>query len=329
MPRSDSLEYKISKETIQSLIDEKKSLRDIAKIYMVSISSICRLVAKYKLNFPNRYESLKNKRQHIINCFDSNLTENESWLLGFIYTDGCLMDNNRLQISVTDKDGVEKALQIIGCGSIRQISNNNCVGKTLYNYSVMSEKLSEKLKFFGVVPRKTKLVEFPMNSGLKLQHFIRGLFDGDGSWGVDRRDDSLIASFCSASYGFIKFLHELLKPITKSKAQIRKRKEKEFWVISYQGKSAVELANYLYQDNFVCLNRKYEVVKRFLNTSQNCSSCGELVKKDLSVRSHHCTSCGLTLDRDENAAKNILALGLESIGNQSIEAASKLCLVAE
>jgi putative transposase len=65
------------------------------------------------------------------------------------------------------------------------------------------------------------------------------------------------------------------------------------------------------------------------NTSQNCSGCGELVKKDLSVRIHHCTSCGLTLDRDENAALNILRIGLDSLGNQSLEATSKLCLVVE
>ncbi len=45
-------------------------------------------------------------------------------------------------------------------------------------------------------------------------------------------------------------------------------------------------------------------------TSQICSSCGEIVKKDLSVRVHHCHHCNLTIDRDENAALNILRLGL-------------------
>ena len=44
------------------------------------------------------------------------------------------------------------------------------------------------------------------------------------------------------------------------------------------------------------------------NTSQKCSSCGQTVKKSLSVRTHKCT-CGLTLDRDTNAAINILRLG--------------------
>jgi len=38
----------------------------------------------------------------------------------------------------------------------------------------------------------------------------------------------------------------------------------------------------------------------------NDSGCGEIVKKSLAVRIHRCDSCGLVLDRDHNAAKNIL-----------------------
>jgi putative transposase len=41
-------------------------------------------------------------------------------------------------------------------------------------------------------------------------------------------------------------------------------------------------------------------------TSQDCSACGTRIKKSLSVRTHICTSCGVVLDRDHNAAKNIL-----------------------
>jgi putative transposase len=54
-------------------------------------------------------------------------------------------------------------------------------------------------------------------------------------------------------------------------------------------------------------------------TSQDCSRCGQKVKKDLSVRWHSC-SCGCQLDRDHNAAKNVKyrAVGhsvLNSLGN--------------
>ena len=45
-------------------------------------------------------------------------------------------------------------------------------------------------------------------------------------------------------------------------------------------------------------------------TSQDCSRCGSRVKKSLSTRTHICWSCGLVMDRDQNAARNILALAL-------------------
>ena len=48
------------------------------------------------------------------------------------------------------------------------------------------------------------------------------------------------------------------------------------------------------------------------NTSKTCSKCGEIHEMDVSVRRMVC-SCGNDEDRDVNAAKNILALGLQSI----------------
>jgi putative transposase len=48
-------------------------------------------------------------------------------------------------------------------------------------------------------------------------------------------------------------------------------------------------------------------------TSQNCSNCGETVKKSLSVRTHVC-KCGCILDRDHNAAINILTKALRQSG---------------
>ncbi|NEO80498.1 transposase [Moorena sp. SIO4G3] len=49
-------------------------------------------------------------------------------------------------------------------------------------------------------------------------------------------------------------------------------------------------------------------------TSQNCSDCGEVVKKSLSTRTHTC-KCGCQLDRDHNAAINILKRALGTVGH--------------
>lgn len=54
-------------------------------------------------------------------------------------------------------------------------------------------------------------------------------------------------------------------------------------------------------------------------TSQKCSSCGVIVKKSLSTRTHNC-SCGCELHRDTNAAINILNLAKNRGGHPQINA---------
>jgi len=56
------------------------------------------------------------------------------------------------------------------------------------------------------------------------------------------------------------------------------------------------------------------------NTSQNCSGCGNSVQKDLSIRVHNCPYCGLVLDRDHNAAINILKRSNSTVGTTGINA---------
>lgn len=54
-------------------------------------------------------------------------------------------------------------------------------------------------------------------------------------------------------------------------------------------------------------------------TSQECSQCGAIVKKSLSTRTHTC-QCGCVMDRDENAARNILSRGLSTVGHTGTSA---------
>lgn len=49
-------------------------------------------------------------------------------------------------------------------------------------------------------------------------------------------------------------------------------------------------------------------------TTQDCSRCKHREEKKLSERTHRCSHCGYATTRDLNAAENILALGLDSLG---------------
>jgi putative transposase len=65
-------------------------------------------------------------------------------------------------------------------------------------------------------------------------------------------------------------------------------------------------------------------------TSQTCRICGHCERANRQTQAvFECVKCHHTENADLNAAKNILRLGLESLGNQSLEATSKPCLAAE
>lgn len=55
-------------------------------------------------------------------------------------------------------------------------------------------------------------------------------------------------------------------------------------------------------------------------TTQECSRCGKTVPKTLCERTHFCPHCGLVMDRDQNAAINILFRGLALAGREPSEA---------
>jgi putative transposase len=74
----------------------------------------------------------------------------------------------------------------------------------------------------------------------------------------------------------------------------------------YQFRVWVEYFGKVFKRVTVAVNPQY--------TSQECSSCGEVVKKTLSTRTHVC-KCGCVMDRDENAARNILSRSLGTVGH--------------
>ncbi|GIW59570.1 MAG: hypothetical protein KatS3mg087_0636 [Patescibacteria group bacterium] len=62
------------------------------------------------------------------------------------------------------------------------------------------------------------------------------------------------------------------------------------------------------EDKSAIASRKFIKVNPH-NTSQECSNCGNVVKKSLSQRTHECPVCGFVADRDINAAINIKKRG--------------------
>ena len=74
----------------------------------------------------------------------------------------------------------------------------------------------------------------------------------------------------------------------------------------YQFRQWLEYFGKVFKRVTIAVNPQY--------TSQDCSDCGQVVKKTLSTRTHSC-KCGCVLGRDENAARNILSRSLGTVGH--------------
>jgi transposase-like protein len=273
--RSHAKLYHFGPEVLREMVEGGMSLREIGHKLGMASSAVLNACVSFDIPLKDREEQFLAKRRRQIpdSLFSPPLNAQESWLLGLLMTDGCVMERTLIKLSISDKDGTQLASQIIGFGSVRESSpeireyNGKIIHGRLpvWNYVACSIQLVERLEAFGLTARKTKTLTFPNVLDIALPDFIRGLWDGDGSWFVDKRDNSLIAHFGCASEPFMHALQAITSNITGSRAQVRSNSRKDFWQLSYQTKPAVALARWLYYDaGLVCLERKHAIVRPFL-----------------------------------------------------------------
>jgi hypothetical protein len=274
--RSDAKLYQSDPEILRQMVEDGMSIREIGRILGMASSSVHNACGSFGIQLKDRYEQFlaKNCRQIPDSLFSTPLSPKESWLLGLLMTDGCANEKEHfIKLSISDKDGVQLASQIIGFGSIREslpttseYNGKKIQGKLpVWNYVACSTRLVERLGMLGLTPRKTKTLTFPNVLDLSLPDFIRGLWDGDGSWFVDKNDKALVTHFGCASEPFMRTLYSIISDIAGGTAQVRPNNRKDFWHLSYHTKPAVALARWLYYEpDPVCLARKYVIVKPFL-----------------------------------------------------------------
>jgi hypothetical protein len=272
--RSDAKLYQSDPEILRQMVEDGMSIREIGRVLGMASSAVHNACGSFGIQLKDRYEQFlaKNARQIPDSLFATPLNPKESWLLGLLMTDGCVSEKEHLiKLSITDKDGVQLASQIIRFGNIRERSpqireyNGKIIqGKlSIWDYTACSIQLVERLDTLGLTSRKTKTLMFPNLSDIALPDFIRGLWDGDGSWCI--ADNALIAHFGCASESFIYALQAITSSITGSSAQVRSNHRKDFWQLSYGQKRAVTLARWLYYEpDLPCLERKRAIVQPFL-----------------------------------------------------------------
>ena len=131
------------------------------------------------------------KRTYPINerCFDE-LNDRSAYFLGLLYADGrCTLENKvRLWVSEKDKGILLRYRDFLQTNS-RPIKNKLLDGKQYFGLDFRSWRVHNKIKEYELTLRKEKRhrLNIKLLQPEVRRHFVRGIFDGDGGFYVDKR----------------------------------------------------------------------------------------------------------------------------------------------
>lgn len=196
------------------------------------------------------------------------LTHNSAWLLGFLTADATLHSNTyQISINLSIKD--IKILEFIK----QELTIKNPiydkkmtlkVNNKEYNLKLLkfgSKYLYNKLSEYHIIPCKTGKEQFPNIEKCLIPSYIRGYFDGDGSFGIYQYKNKSAQYNCQitcASYTFLESLHNIIKI-----GKIRKRSNNNCydWVTNSK-KDIIQFGDFIYSDNGFYLKRKKDIFNK-------------------------------------------------------------------
>lgn len=219
------------------------------------------------------------------NYFEKIDTPEKAYWLGFIYTDGYVTTGNRwgIELGIQDKAHLENLMKDLDSNiSIKERIRKN--GTVSCQFQIKNKKMYDDLYDKGVIRNKTEVLEFPNTDVVGeelIPHFIRGLFDGDGSYLYHYRDQirkdrgNKVYSRLSKQISFVckseKFIKTLKQTICEScgcefNLNVNKTHNNLPTLTTSNAESMMKFINYIYSKDITrYLERKYLKIQEIKN----------------------------------------------------------------
>lgn len=236
------------KEKVIELYKSGVSQSVIEKELQMTRKTIRELIKSSNLHYKTKSEQwLIRYGNELDETIFDELNEESLYWIGFLYADGHITKERGYSIELglkkEDKEHIQKFKNFLKC------SNSVKEAKNSFRIRIGSQKIHEKLKEFGFDNNKSftaKPHELLKNS----RDFWRGLVDGDGCIGKYKQETINLAGTFETIKEFISFC--------KSNKQPSKASGKELYQVSFYSKEAKQIADILYKDSKVHLERKYQ-----------------------------------------------------------------------
>lgn len=289
---------------VNQYFKEKKSLSDIAEGCSCSRQFVHKKMLEYEIPRRTlrsaRKMALKQKKIIVNRLQDDGLihsviyqkieyngkffaswSQEMAYVLGILYTDGCLSMSIHHGKKVTrrtpiisfaqkERELVAKVLALMDCNAKirhhkRRIYGGNVCG-AVYSFSLACSAIYPDLVRLGLKSTKSLDIEFPTIPQQYVRHFIRGCWDGDGSVYFEKGRPHLTASFYSGSRLFTEgMLSELEKAgLPKRTMYMLKRKHPSYY-FKFHGHNCIKMYHYLYDGvpPTHYLERKHALFKKY------------------------------------------------------------------
>lgn len=208
------------------------------------------------------------KKDTVNEDFFKAWTSEMAYILGYIFADGNInwkpeKSYRALTITASEKDKghLEKVRSKLESTKELLYSKNT----KSYRLIVNSKTICMDLMRLGLIPRKSLTIKFPKIPEKFLRHFIRGIVDGDGSvrYVERKRSPYFEIQVSSGSPKFLKKMVEIIKKNVGVGAKMRKIGKNTF-LIRYSCSRGKKLADWIYRDADLFLDRKFQQYKMAL-----------------------------------------------------------------
>lgn len=278
----------MDKFTKQQLLDIRESYINgessvkIGKRYGVSHKSILKELHNMGIKVDQKRFVRKYKIDE--SFFDEIDTPNKAYIMGLLHSDGSNnIDKSTISISLQEEDKnileqirseikSEKPLEFL------DYSNKHDFGytyKNQYRLIMFSKHMCKELNDKGITPNKSLTIGFPhWLDGKLISHYIRGVYDGDGSiYRAYRNDNNLpITVTITATESFCKNLKDICKEELDISAGIYDASchNGVTKVFTLSGRNiAKEFLDWIYQDANLFLQRKYDRYCEYYNINNS------------------------------------------------------------
>lgn len=242
------------------------------------------IAQKYSCSTQTVIKALHDRNIHVNDCrervvrkyaidelyFQEINTDKKAYFLGFIAADGMVQAmpkvgyTMRIKIQKPDIEILQELRKEMKANYPINTEKTK-YGQDCVTFRVHSATMVEDLIKHGIVPRKSWGMQPPATVPNKMiHHYIRGLFDGDGSVLFPFKDRNDIKVCFSGNITIMEWLRDLLTKecgVTKNKVCCR---DNGFTTLSYTGANAIKIRDYMYPTkNEFGLKRKKEKLFKY------------------------------------------------------------------